>query len=335
MFRAGIGVALICVTAGCASRTGTVAVKSADTTPVQSQKTGTTDSLEQSMNEARAKFEHSRARTKGTAATDSLEQFMREVRAKSERARPHTTYQETAEASDAALQQALARLKEHPSAAAHRAVAVEYMRLKIEDVAHEHYSAAIKLDTKDAASWDGRARIWRDWGFSNLALPDASRAVYYAPDSAIVHNTLGTVLQSLGRRSEARAEYEKALTADPSAAYALTNLCYGWALDGESARAVDACRQALRLKPDSEAARNNLALAHELGGDFPAALDVLNGSGDEARAAYNAGILHLARRRYPEALQSFQKALSIRPPYAAAELMARQTRNQMKEGTAR
>ena len=208
------------------------------------------------------------------------------------------------------------------------------MRLGIADVAHEHFSAAVKLDAKDAASWDGRARIWRDWGFPQLALPDAFRAVYYAPDSPIVHNTLGTVFQALGRRAEARAEYEKALAANPSAAYALTNLCYGWALEGESTKAVVACQQALRLEPDLEAARNNLALAHEVGGDSPAALAVLTGSGDGARAAYNAGILHLAARRYPEALKAFEQALVLRPPFAAAELMARQTR-QLQEGTRR
>ena len=43
-----------------------------------------------------------------------------------------------------------------------------------------------------------------------------------------------------------------------------------------------------------EAARNNLALAYEVSGDSPAALDVLAASGDAARAEYNAGILHLA-----------------------------------------
>ena len=37
----------------------------------------------------------------------------------------------------------------------HRAVADAYMRLGILDVAHEHLSAAVKLEPRDAASWDG------------------------------------------------------------------------------------------------------------------------------------------------------------------------------------
>jgi Flp pilus assembly protein TadD len=240
----------------------------------------------------------------------------------------------TVEANDAAIAAALLAVKARPSAANHRAVAAQYLRLGIKDAAHEHFSAAVKLDAKDAAAWDGLARIWRDWGFPQLALPDASRAVYFAPNSPVVHNTLGTVLQALGHRAGARAQYEKALAVDATAAYALTNLCYGWALDGEADKAAAACRQALRLKPDLEAARNNLAVAYEVSGDSTAALDVLAESGDAARTQYNSGILHLAARRYPEALKAFDKALALRPPFAAAELMARQTRRQLQEGTA-
>ena len=109
---------------------------------------------------------------------------------------------------------ALLAVSTQPTAANHRAVAARYVRLGILDQAHEHFSAAVALDPADAASWDGLARIWRDWGFPHLGLPDAYRAVYHAPDSPIVHNTLGTVLQALGRRAAARAKFEQALALD-------------------------------------------------------------------------------------------------------------------------
>ena len=297
MFRTAICIAAICATTGCASRSGSASVK--PTGP--------------------------KGQAQRTAPADSLEDFMSKVRARSAMARPLTGRALTVEAQDAAI----------TAAANHRAVAAQYLRHGIKDVAHEHFSAAVKLDARDAASWDGLARIWRDWGFPNLALPDASRAVYYAPDSPVVHNTLGTILQTLGRRAEALAQYEKALALNATAAYALTNLCYGWALEGDADKAASACRQALRLEPDMEAARNNLAVAYEVSGDSTAALDVLAESGNAARTQYNAGILHLAARRFPEALQAFDKALALRPPFAAAELMARQTRRQLREGTAR
>ena len=42
-------------------------------------------------------------------------------------------------------------------------------------------------------------RVWRDWGLPALALGDAHRAIYYAPQSASARNTYGTVMQALGQ----------------------------------------------------------------------------------------------------------------------------------------
>lgn len=287
---------------------------------------------------ARAPVRQAEARTpvvdERGAPRESLETFMGEVRATSERARPRTPQVQTVEASDPVLTRALLALAARPSGAGHRAVAAHYRRLGIMDVAHEHLSAAVKLDPKDAAAWDGMARIWRDWGFPHLALPDAYRALHFAPDSPVVHNTVGTVLQALGRHAAARAHYEKAVALDVTAAYALTNLCYGWRLDGQAAKAAEACRRALSLQPNLQAARNNLALAYEAGGNLEAALETLALAGDAGRAEYNAGVIHLARRRYSEALKAFDAARALRPRFQAAEIMASRTRQRLqKEGT--
>ncbi len=71
--------------------------------------------------------------------------------------------------------------------------------LGVLDAAYDHFKAALRLEPTDAASFDGLARIWRDWGLPNLGLGDAHRAIYYAPASATVYNTLGTILLSLGQ----------------------------------------------------------------------------------------------------------------------------------------
>jgi tetratricopeptide (TPR) repeat protein len=262
---------------------------------------------------------------------DSLAVFMDKVRAKSEQARPATNRVRTVEASDAALAAALLSVSTQPTAASHRAVAAGYLRLGILDQAHEHFSAAVALEPRDATSWDGLARIWRDWGFPHLALSDAHRAVYYAPASAVAHNTLGTVLHRLGQRAAARAEFEQALALDVTAAYALTNLCRAWRLDGNASKAVEACQRALRLQPDLEPARNNLALAYEAAGDRSSALATIGASSDKARAAYNEGLLHLARREYRQALEAFDIARTERPQFRAAEAIARQVRSQLHE----
>jgi len=263
---------------------------------------------------------------------DSLTVFMDKVRAKSERARPPANRVKTVETSDPSLAEALVALEIQPTAVSHRTVGARYVRLGILDQAHEHFSTAVALDPTDAASWDGLARIWRDWGFPHLALSDAYRAVYYAPDSPAVHNTVGTVLQALGKWAAARAQFEHALALDVTAAYALSNLCYGWRLAGNAPKAADACRQALQLQPGLESARNNLALTYEAAGDLPSALATLGASTDAARAAYNKGLLHLARREYRDALQSFDVARAERPRFREAEAIARQVRAHLREG---
>jgi Tfp pilus assembly protein PilF len=134
------------------------------------------------------------------------------------RAEPPATRVLTVEASYPALARALVALAGQPSAAGHRAVAAHYARLGITDVAHEHLTAAVSIDPGDAEAWVGLARIWRDWGFPHLALPDAYRALHFARDSAEVHETLGSILQALGRHDAARAAYQRGLALEVAAA---------------------------------------------------------------------------------------------------------------------
>ena len=131
----------------------------------------------------------------------------------------------TVESSDPALARALTRLVLMPSADAHRRVAHEYRRLRIDDAAFDHLRAATKLAPADATAYDELARIWRDWGFPHMGMGDSARAVFYAPRSAVARNTRGTLLAALGQREEARREFEAALALDPGAGFAAENLC--------------------------------------------------------------------------------------------------------------
>jgi tetratricopeptide (TPR) repeat protein len=132
----------------------------------------------------------------------------------------------TVESRDPALAAALLNVGLVASAAHHRAAADEYLRLGILDTAFDHLTAATRIDPRDAAAYDIRARIWRDWGFSDLGMADAARAVYYAPHSAAAHNTRGTLLVATGQIDDARREFEIALSLDPEASFARENLRY-------------------------------------------------------------------------------------------------------------
>ena len=143
-----------------------------------------------------------------------------------ERSRPvQKAFGATVEAQDPELAAALLRLTVVATPEHHRKVADEYRRLRIMDAAFDHLSAATRLDPRDAAAYDARARIWRDWGYPGLGLGDSARAVFYAPRSAAAHNTRGTLLAAAGFKDEAVREFKVALALDPHAAFARANLC--------------------------------------------------------------------------------------------------------------
>jgi Flp pilus assembly protein TadD len=131
-------------------------------------------------------------------------------------------------------------------------------------------------------------------------------------------------LHALGRRGEARTEFERTLQLDPTAAYALNNLCYTWTLDGQVAAAVAACQRAIAIQPELPTTRNNLGLAYAVGGSLEDSERAFAAGGEPARAHYNMGIVYLARRQHAEALKAFEAAQRARPEFGAAAAMARQ-----------
>ncbi len=263
---------------------------------------------------------------------DPLEAFIQKVRRLAAEARPSRLNGLTIETADPRLAAALQVAALAPNADNYRRVSAEYRRLQIGDKAFEYLMKAIRHDPADAAVYDDMARLWRDWGLPQLALADAQRARYFAPFSPVVHNTLGTVLQALGSHRLALEQYGRALELDPTAAYALSNLCYGWTLEGQARKAVDACDRALRLQPGFTVARNNLGLAHAVDGDIDAARTAFGAGGDAAAAQYNTGIVLLARHQYAEAVKAFDAATALRPAFQLAATRAGQAREMEQKG---
>ena len=195
---------------------------------------------------------HAVARDSDASSSDALQ---------SARLRHSTTECDRAENARPALAAALARLASSSTADNHRAVGDAYREAGILDMAFDQYALATRLDPSNGAAWEGIARTWRDWGFPGLGLGDAHRARFHAPDSPSARNTLGTILDGLGHHALARAHYQGVLAIDPTADYALNNLCYSWLLDGQAALAFEACRLAVAVSPGLAAARSNLSIA--------------------------------------------------------------------------
>lgn len=224
----------------------------------------------------------------------------------------------TIEGEDLGLATALADLKKGPNAAAYRVVASEYSRLGVLDMAWDNLTLAIDLAPKDAASYDARARVWRDWGQSGLGLADAARAVYYEPTSAAAHNTLGTLLFALGQLDEAQSRFEIAMALAPDAAWIRSNLCYTGLMRGDAVLARERCEEALDREATLATARNNLALVDAALERDDDARRVFAEAAGEAASHYNMGLVYLSRREYDLAAAEFDEASRQRPDLGSA-----------------
>jgi tetratricopeptide (TPR) repeat protein len=255
-----------------------------------------------------------------------LESFIEKARQLATAARPRAGTLPTIESQDPELSAARLVLAASPGAESERRVAAAYMRLGVLDAAYNHYKAALRFEPTDAASFDGLARIWRDWDLPKLGLGDAHRAIYYAPSSPTVYNTLGTLLQRLGQTAAAQAAFEAALERDPKASYALNNLCYVKLLQGRGEQAIAACVNAVGLQPDLAAAHNNLALAYWLEGDQQSATEAFASVGGPGAVRYNTGIAFLGDRQFQEAAEAFDEASILSPASKRAHRRAVQAR---------
>jgi tetratricopeptide (TPR) repeat protein len=232
----------------------------------------------------------------------------------------------TAETADRELKIARASVALAPTPEHYVDAGRAYHRLGLLNQAYEHYAHALRLNPREADAYEGLARVWRDWRRPDLALPDAQRAVYFAPYSAAAENTRGTVLQALSLRKEARAAYRLALALEPAAAYALNNLCYLSFVEGNTRQAIDECRAALRIEPDLAAAHNNLALTYAAIGRLDVAEVEFARAGSRGMAAYNMGVVHLARKEYDAAAEQFAAARDADPVLIEADRRARDAR---------
>ena len=260
------------------------------------------------------------------APAPPLSDYVRKIRALQSVAKPKSSFLPTIESTDPGLSQALLFLAMRPGAEAHRQVAVAYRRAGVLDYAFRHFQRAAALSTCDAPSFDGMARLWRDWGMTDLALSDAYHALRCSPSSAEVHNTLGTIFESLGRQAAAKNAYEKAVALNPRAAFAYNNLCYIELTRGNHAAASRFCQAALSLDASSVAARNNMALIEAKAGDLVGAEHRLRAGKLSASSLYNVGVLHLSEGRYREAAVVFDQAVDSQPSMTIARQRSVQAR---------
>jgi type IV pilus assembly protein PilF len=231
-----------------------------------------------------------------------------------------------AETADPRLAAVLRLDASSPTAENHLRVAHEYQRLGILDTAYTYTNRALLANPQFAEAHEVMARIWRDWGLPGVGMGPAYRAIYFDPASASAQNTLGMLLDALDQPAGARRAFARAVAFDAKAGWALNNLCFVELRLGRVLEARSHCEAALALDPKLVAARNNLALTFVASGDAKAAQLAFLAAGDPAGAAYNQGIVYMARREYTPAGDAFAEAIVARPAFTAAKTRAHDAR---------
>jgi tetratricopeptide (TPR) repeat protein len=259
---------------------------------------------------------------------------------------------------DYASEDTLARtmLASWPSGFAHHAVGVQLAASGAHEQALAHLQAAV--DTYPPARYDLGLELFRQGRFDD-AVRELRRFVQEEPRLAVTgsaHATMGRALATLGRPSEAIAEFRLALAAPkpdltahgrladllfqqqayddaikeyraflesyPNDQGALGGLGVALIVSGRADEAIAAFRRAVTIDPENGLARENLARALLDRGD------VAGGAVEAERAAAlraNSPAAHdllgrafAAQRRVPEARREFERALALDPNFADA-----------------
>ena len=143
-------------------------------------------------------------------------------------------------------------------------------------------------------------------------------ALAVTKDNWLAHDNLGNALsKDPGRQREAIAEYEAALRIRPDSAEARNNLGIALAQTGDAADALAQYEEALRLKPNDSEAHYNLGNALRRAGRLPDAIaqyeETLRLNPDSSTAHNNLGSVLLEAGRPGEAIPEYQEALRLKP----------------------
>ncbi len=136
------------------------------------------------------------------------------------------------------------------------------------------------------------------------------------PDSHRAMTYLGVIADIEGRYEDAETFYIKALALSPKDVSILNNYGYSQLMARHYSKAEDLLIKALAMDPqNAERIRNNLSLTQAWQKKYEEAILTLSPSMDDPVAYNNVGYIALLNKDYGNAIQLFEKAMSLSPRY--------------------
>lgn len=201
------------------------------------------------------------------------------------------------------------------------AAKVDFGRGRYDQALEEFRKAQAAPQTRGAAmEGEGLAMVLS--GHEGAAVPLLKKTVAEYPNSWRAWNALGGAYDDQGQWAEADDAYSHALAASDAPAIVINNRGYSYLLRNRLDEAAADFVEALRQRPNLEAARTNLRLALAMKGEYARATAGAQ-KGAEAALLNNAGFAALVRGDYGQAETLLQQAMARKGAYydlAAANL---------------
>lgn len=177
------------------------------------------------------------------------------------------------------------------------------------------YSAALKLEPKNAAAFCGRGSTFFNQGDSDTALADLHRAIELDPDNATAYLVRGQVQYAGGAGDKALADFTKAISLDPMVAVAYNERGNVYYEKEDYKRAIADYNRSLKIAPNDPVVWTNRGDAHYQLGDYDQAIRDCHTALDlnpyQPRAWQYRGWSFLAQKRYDDQVKNFQAALNF------------------------
>lgn len=186
---------------------------------------------------------------------------------------------------------------------------------------------------RDGVAYRKEGKQLQEAGDLQRASSAYRKAVTVYPIYAEAYNDLGVVLESMGDLPHAEESYKTALRLKPELAGAHSNLALLYEESGKIKEASEHWAARARLGPADDLwvirARQSLQKYNLPVPEIPQ--DLTQKRLDDAEKAIRAGQAHMEAKRWPEAVQEFEKAVSLDPKNKPAARLLRVARSKISD----